>query len=97
MFEAFPDNPQTPEANAVKNLRHSLEQVLATGKPHEMALQHYDVPDPDNPGQFVERHWLPLNTPVLDDQGQVQHIIHNVVNVTQKIQADKIVTTKPGP
>ncbi|RDC62418.1 PAS domain-containing protein [Adhaeribacter pallidiroseus] len=90
IFEAFPDNPQTPEAKGVSNLRASLEQVLATGKPHEMARQHYDVPDPENVGQFVERHWLPRNTPVLDAQGQVRHIIHAVVNVTGQVQADRL-------
>jgi len=84
MFEAFPDNPAAPDAHAVHNLRASLQQVLATGQPHEMAPQHYDVPDPDRPGHFVERHWLPRNVPVLDDQGQVRHIIHTVVNITER-------------
>jgi PAS domain-containing protein len=63
IFDAFPNNPRTPEANSVHNLRASLKQVLATGQPHQMAQQHYDVPDPESPGQFVERHWQPLNTP----------------------------------
>jgi PAS domain S-box-containing protein len=87
LFDAFPDNPQAPEANAMRNVRASLTQVLATGQPHEMAVQHYDVPDPAHPGQFVERHWQPLNTPVLDTQGQVIHIIHKVVNVTAQVHA----------
>jgi len=63
---------------------------MTTGKPHEMARQHYDVPDPEVPSQFVERHWLPLNTPVLDEQGQIQHIIHQVINVTEHVQAEKL-------
>ena len=56
IFEAFPDNPDTPEAQGVNNLRASLEQVLAQGKPHNMARQHYDVPHPERPGHFVERY-----------------------------------------
>ncbi|RZL01657.1 MAG: hypothetical protein EOO62_23195 [Hymenobacter sp.] len=39
IFDAFPDNPQAPEANAVANVRTSLTQVLATKQPHEMAPQ----------------------------------------------------------
>lgn len=66
LFDAFPDNPDTPNAQGVRNVRASLEQVLATGQPHEMARQHYDVPDPDHPGHFVERQWLPRTIPVLD-------------------------------
>ena len=56
IFDAFPDNPQAPEANAVANVRASLAQVMVTSQPHEMAPQHYDVPDPAQPGGFVERH-----------------------------------------
>jgi PAS domain S-box-containing protein len=82
IFDAFPDNPQAPEANAVANVRASLTQVLATKQPHEMAPQHYDVPNPARPGQFVERHWQPRHTPVLDETGQVQFIIQSVQDIT---------------
>ncbi|SFQ68713.1 PAS domain-containing protein [Hymenobacter arizonensis] len=82
IFDAFPDNPSTPEANAVANVRASLAQVLATRQPHEMAPQHYDVPDRAQPGRFVERHWLPRHTPVLDAAGQVQFIIQSVQDIT---------------
>ncbi len=88
LFDAFPDNPDAPEAQGVSNLRTSLEEVLATGLPHEMARQHYDVPDPARPGHFVERHWLPRNTPVLDAQGRVSHIIHAVINVTDQVRTE---------
>ena len=35
----------------------------------------------------MERHWLPRNTPVLDAQGQMSHIIHAVLNVTDQVRA----------
>ncbi|MGI4741786.1 MAG: PAS domain-containing protein [Janthinobacterium lividum] len=85
LFDAFPDSPRAPAARGGHHLRASLQQVLATGQPHEMALQHYDVPDPAAPGQFVERHWRPRNSPVLGEQGQVRHLIHAVVEVTQEV------------
>ncbi len=87
VFEAMPDNPQTPEAYAVQNLRESLNQVIASGQPHQMTQQRYDVPDPEKPDRFVERHWLPHNIPVLDEQGQLQHIIHSVLNITPTVLA----------
>jgi signal transduction histidine kinase len=89
LFDAFPDNPAAPEANAVRNWRASLEHVIATGQPHQMAPQHYDVLDPERPGHFVERHWLPRNTPVFDAQGQLSYIIHSSVNVTKEVQAQR--------
>src|SRR3712207_2215333 len=65
VFEAFPDNPADPGASGVANLRASLEQVLATGEPHVMAVQKYDIPDRTT-GEFQERYWSPVNVPVLD-------------------------------
>ncbi len=88
LFDAFPDNPDAPDAQGVNNLRASLAQVLATGQPHEMARQHYDVPDPDRPGHFVERYWLTRNIPVLNAQGEVSHLIHATLNVTDQVQAE---------
>jgi PAS domain S-box-containing protein len=90
IFDAFPDNPQTPQAKAVSNVRASLTQVLVTGQPHEMAPQHYDVPDRTQPGQFVERHWLPRHTPVLDAAGQVQFIIQSVQDITARRLAERL-------
>jgi signal transduction histidine kinase len=87
MFDAFPDNPLTPKANSRHNVRASLQQVLATKQPQHIARQHYDVPDPEHPGQFVERHWQALNAPVLDAQGNVVQIIHAAVDITAEVQA----------
>ena len=79
LFAAFPDNPAMPQAQSIANLRGSLEQVLATGQAHEMALQHYTVPDPHTPGAFIERYWQPTNVPVLDAHGRVSYLIHQVM------------------
>ncbi|UYZ58073.1 PAS domain-containing protein [Hymenobacter latericus] len=89
IFEAFPDNPLTPEANAVANVRASLAQVMATRQPHDMAPQHYDVPDRTRPGHFVERHWKARHTPVLDAAGQVQYIIQSVQDITASRLAER--------
>ncbi|WP_426061249.1 PAS domain-containing protein [Hymenobacter sp. B1770] len=89
IFDAFPDNPEIPEADGVTNVRASLETVLATRRPHEMAPQHYDVPDPAQPGRFVERHWKPRHTPVLDAHGQVQFIIQSVQDITASRLAER--------
>jgi len=50
-----------------------------------MALQRYDIPvDRDDAGgHFVERYWSPINTPVLDVDGRITHIIHRVEDVTE--------------
>lgn len=85
IFEVFPDNPADPAANGVRNLRQSLETVLATAAPDTMALQRYDIPTrPD--GRFEERYWSPINTPVLGPGRTITHIIHRVQDVTDFVR-----------
>ncbi|ALI99698.1 PAS domain-containing protein [Rufibacter tibetensis] len=83
VFEAFPDNPATPEVRTVENLLASLMKVLRTKHPHQMPTQHYDVPKPlELGGGFEEKHWNPVNVPVLNNAGEVIYIIHKVTDVT---------------
>jgi len=84
IFAAFPDNPDDGAADGVANLRRSLEAALATGQPDTMALQRYDIPVSD--GQFEERYWSPINTPILDADGKITHIIHRVQDVTEFVR-----------
>ncbi|HYR29014.1 MAG TPA: ATP-binding protein, partial [Thermoanaerobaculia bacterium] len=80
LFDVFPDNPNDPDATGMRNLRASLHTVLRTAAPHAMRVQKYDIRRPGS-GEFEERHWKPLNTPVLVD-GEVAYIIHSVEDVT---------------
>lgn len=88
IFEAFPDNPDDPQANGVSMLTASLQIVLREKKPHQMAVQKYDIPAADRMS-FEERHWLPRNIPVLDDKGDIIYIIHHVQDVTAQVMAEK--------
>ncbi|MGW1376314.1 PP2C family protein-serine/threonine phosphatase [Streptomyces sp. NPDC002446] len=87
LFDVFPDNPHDPEATGMRNLRTSLERVLATGESDTMALQRYDVEAPGRPGVFEERYWSPVNAPVLDADGRVRLIVHRVEEVTEIVRA----------
>ena len=81
IFEAFPDNPNDPNATGTANLKASLTRALKTKKPDAMAVQKYDINKGD--GTFEVRHWSPSNTPVLNDKGEVLYIIHKVEDVTE--------------
>ena len=89
IFEAFPDNPELPDADGVQNINASLQQVLATKKPHYMSVQRYDVPDIHNPGVFIPRYWDPSHTPVLNEDNEIQYIIQLANNVTHQILTQK--------
>ena len=81
IFDVFPDNPGDPDANGVRNLSTSLHNVLARKKNDKMFWQRYDIRD--RGGSFVERHWDPINCPILDDNGEVEFIVHHVSDVTK--------------
>jgi PAS domain S-box-containing protein len=84
LFEIFPDNPDDPSADGVRKLRASLDRVLTLKRPDRMSVQHYDIRRPESEGGgFEERYWSPLNSPVLDEQGNVRYIIHWVEDVTE--------------
>ncbi len=84
VFEVFPDNPDDPKATGVSNLRASLERVLSSKTADTMAVQKYDIRRPD--GSFEERHWSPINAPVLDDSGNVRYLLHRVEDVSQMVR-----------
>lgn len=83
LFEVFPDNPDDALADGVSNLYASLNTVARTGRPHAMAIQRYDIRDPN--GTFVERHWQPVNTPIHDPAGQLVFLLHHVEDVTDHV------------
>jgi PAS domain S-box-containing protein len=89
IFEAFPDNPELPDADGVQNINASLQNVLLTKKPDHMRVQRYDVPDAEHPGRFIQRYWDPSHTPVLDSEGNILYIIQLATNVTDKILAER--------
>lgn len=51
-----------------------------------MAITKYDIPRPAaQGGGFEVRYWSPLNTPVLDEKGEVIYIIHQTEDVTEQV------------
>lgn len=66
VFDAFPDNPATPEERSSQSLTDSVERVLRTTQADHLSPLRYDIPDPQRPGEFLEKRWVLLSTPVRD-------------------------------
>lgn len=89
LFEVFPDNPDDPNADGVRNLSDSLRRVLRYRRADSMAVQKYDIQKSDDPAEgFEKRYWSPVNTPVLGERGEVAWIIHRVEDVTGLVTND---------
>lgn len=88
LFNVFPNNPCDPHADGVDHLNASLHRVLATGVSDHMAVQRYDVRDQiSGEDHWIERYWLPTNSPVSGRQTRkIAYIIHHVEDVTEWVQ-----------
>lgn len=75
LFDAFPDDPNDPQANGTQQLAASLETAMRREEIHNMWIQRYDIPDPGAPGRFLPKVWSPLNSPLVD-HGEVLGVVH---------------------
>ncbi len=95
LFDVFPDNPDDPQANGMRNLSASLQRVLDTGAPDMMAVQKYDMRRPEaEGGGFEERYWSPANSPVLGADGRIAYLIHRVEDVTELVRLQREVSNQ---
>jgi len=83
ILEAFPENPDETGTVEQGTLAVSLRHVIETGQPHEMAVIQYDIPQPG--GGFAQRFWTPVHTPVAGEDGQIEYIIQNPMDVTESV------------
>ena len=67
LFEVYPENPLDPANDGPEAIRRSTQAALSEGRTHHLLLQRYDVPDPGEPGAFLPRWWVPMNTPLRVD------------------------------
>lgn len=82
IFDAFPANPD--DIDNERTLRASVQRAIQTGKPDTIMVLRYSMSrqTPDGP-VCDERYWSVVHTPVLDDQGDVELIISNPIDVTE--------------
>jgi len=91
IFDVFPDNPNDGGSKATTDLNASLHHVLQNAEAHTMAIVRYDIRNPD--GEFEERYWSPINSPVLSSDNEVRYIIHRVEDVTAFMQQRPLAAT----
>jgi hypothetical protein len=48
-----------------------------------MSVQRYDTRGPA--GDFVERYWQPINTPIRDTDGRLVFLLHHVEYVSDQV------------
>jgi PAS domain-containing protein len=83
LFTTFPDNPDDSSAAGMSTLYASLRMASETRKPHAIKTYRYDIRTSD--GEFVERYWSPVNSPMFDDNDRLMYLLQQVEDVTAQV------------
>jgi signal transduction histidine kinase len=94
LFQTFPDPLYDPAATETANMRISLHRVMRDRAPDRMSVQRFRSRRPD--GTEEERLWSPVNSPVLNDEGEVTFIVHHVEDVTSRLAAPESQSSPPA-
>ena len=80
LLDAFPANPDTNE-NSVDLLRASLTQAFLTKQKTELGARRYDIPIRGT-NRWMERYWTSTNSPIVNENGEVECLVHITQDVT---------------
>ncbi|CAM3112872.1 ATP-binding protein [Flavobacterium frigoris] len=84
IFDVFPDNPTNKSSDVLNKLRTSLNRVLQYHVADKMDIQKHDIRRPRSEGgEFEERYWSVVNSPLLDKNNNVNYIIQMIEDVTE--------------
>ncbi len=81
LLEAFPENPHI-ESNGANQLKESLTTALLTKQEAVLGARRYDI-FVRRTNQWETRYWTATNSPVLNEQGEVECIVHITQDVTE--------------
>lgn len=85
LFDLYPDNPDDPKADGIKNAYTCLQLAAVTGKPQTLEVQHYDIKTAS--GEFVTRYWHSIHSPLYDRQKRLAYLIVQIEDITAYIAA----------
>jgi signal transduction histidine kinase len=92
IFEAFPSGPHDPGGTGERELRASLERVLAQRQQDTLAPIRYAISRATPAGSiFEERYWSATHTPIPDGNGGIRFILQQTDDVTELVKLRRAV------
>lgn len=82
IFEVFSVMSIRNGFEVVELLRKSIELVKTSGNPHKMDMVRMDI-STENSENYEERYWELSNTPILNDENKITHMLHTLKDVTE--------------
>ena len=87
LLTAFPPNPHTEDNNTVLFIK-SLTDALVSKQKTEIKAHRYDIPV-HGTSEWETRYWTATNSPVVNENGEVECIVHFTQDVTKEAQVQK--------
>ncbi|MDB5022221.1 MAG: hypothetical protein JWQ28_3348 [Pedobacter sp.] len=87
LMDVFPESDHEPALKRKKALRSGLEHALILKKAYKERLSRYDIANPAT-GKLEARFWNSDTYPILDDEDEVEYIVHMPNDVTEYIPAE---------
>lgn len=84
-FEAFPDVTAQFRKTGFSKMADIFRMVMKTKQPQIQRAFRYDMPNPERPGQYLERHWRTIHYPIFDARGNVSHVLQVSRNATDEV------------
>jgi protein-histidine pros-kinase len=82
-FEVFPDDASVQPPVSGANLRASLARVIERYQVDCMPVQARALTTQTSNHALEERYWGAVNTPVFDEDGRLQFVLHSVDDMTE--------------
>lgn len=90
VFAVFPDTPGIDTQQSKQLLLDLFADVIQLKQTNQIEELRYDIPLNDGAGNFRERYWRAINTPVLDDNGNVIQIISTIEDISDRVFAQRM-------
>jgi PAS domain S-box-containing protein len=89
VFAVFPDTPGLDTKASKELLLDLFAEVIRIKQTNRVEELRYDIPLNDGTDNFLERYWRVINTPVLNEEGDVIQIINSVEDITDRVFAQR--------
>ena len=84
MFDAFPGSPDGDANDPARLLRDSLSRALRERRRDSIPLIRYGISRETPQGRvFEDRYWSATHTPLMDDDGNVTHLLQHTEDVSE--------------
>jgi PAS domain S-box-containing protein len=90
IFEMIPLGDSIVLPGAFEALKNSLDYVLTHRRAHRMPVQQFSIHTKE--GTIEEKYWSPVHTPIFNDNGELQWILHDAQDVTSEMILQKQAT-----